>query len=179
MREILNLGLRLLIITLVAALALAVTNSITEGPIREAEFAANNAARLKVMPGADAFEPVEPQADTPDLQEAYHALKDGETVGYTFKLSPNGYKGAIPVTVGILADGTLTSIDIGANSETAGLGTKVQEPEFKDQFTGIAADRVAHDVNTISGATISSRACVNAVKQAVEAYEWLIKEGAQ
>lgn len=182
MREIVNLGLRLLLITLIAALALSATNSITEGPIRQAELDAANASRAQVMAQADAFEPVDWQAkagaaEAGDLQEVYLATLKGEALGYTFALGPVGYKAAIPVTIGILMDGTITQVVIGDISETAGLGTKVKEAPFLDQFAQLPAGQLDDKVDTISGATISSGACVRAVRQAVEVFDALTKEG--
>lgn len=182
MREIIGLGIRLLLITLVAALLLAVTNSITEGPIRKAELAASNASRIQVMEQADAFEPVDWKAqagaaEANDLQEVYLAMLQGEPLGYTFDLAPIGYKAAIPVTVGILLDGTITQVAIGDISETAGIGTKIKEAPFLDQFTLLPAKQLDTGADTISGATVSSSACLQAVRQAVEIFEALTKEG--
>ncbi|HML46501.1 MAG TPA: FMN-binding protein [Clostridia bacterium] len=184
MREIIGLGIRLLLITLIAALALAATNSITEGPIRQAELAAANASRIQVLAQADAFESVDWQSqanasDAGDLKEVYLATLKGEAMGYTFELAPNGYKAAIPVTVGILLDGTITKVVIGSISETAGLGTKIKEAPFLDQFAQLPVGQLDSDVDTISGATISSGACVRAVQQAVGVFEALTKGGEQ
>ena len=182
MREIIGLGIRLLLITLIAAFALAATNSVTEGPIRQAELASANASRIQVMAQADAFEPVDWQShaddfEASDLKEVYLATLKGETLGYTFELAPNGYKAAIPVTLGNLADGTITQVVIGDISETAGLGTKIKEALFLDQFTQLPAAKLDDEADTISGATISSSACVRAVQQAVAVFEALTKEG--
>ena len=64
----------------------------------------------------------------------------------------------------------MTYIYIGALQETAGLGTRVAEPDFMNQFVGIAADpnTLDSDVSTISGATISSSTVVGAVRQMLE-----------
>lgn len=182
MRETIGLGIRLFLITLIAALCLAATNSITEGPIRQAELDMINASRKQVMEQADAFEAVDWQAragasEAADLQEVYLAAQNGERIGYTFALSPNGYKAAIPVTLGILLDGTITRIAIGDITETAGLGTKIKEAPFLDQFTLLPAGQLDSRADTISGATISSSAVVRAVEQAVSVFEALTKEG--
>ena len=50
MNEILKLGLRLFIFSLVAAAALAVTNEVTKGPIAEQKLAAKRAALQTVFP---------------------------------------------------------------------------------------------------------------------------------
>ena len=57
------------------------------------------------------------------------------------------------------------------NTETPGLGTKVQLPDFTDQFLGRAAEPLTiDDIDAVTGATISSKAALAAVNEAIEAY---------
>ncbi|MBQ7825214.1 MAG: FMN-binding protein, partial [Clostridia bacterium] len=67
----------------------------------------------------------------------------------------------------ISTEGYVTQTYVGALQETAGLGTKVGEAEFKDQFIAIPADpdTLNDHVDTIGGATVSSSAFVNAVSE--------------
>ena len=59
----------------------------------------------------------------------------GETVGYVVNVtSHEGYGGDIDISVGIREDGTVTGIEMLSISETAGLGMKAKEADFKDQF---------------------------------------------
>ena len=91
----------------------------------------------------------------------------GATVGYALTAAPQGYGGPIPITVGISTEGYITQTYVGALQETAGLGSRVGEDEFKSQFIAIAADpdTLRDDVDTIGGATVSSGAFVNAVSE--------------
>ena len=73
MRDILRLGLKLLIISAVGGLALGLTNAVTEGPIQEQQVAAADEARKQVLPGAETFEALEPAEG---LDETY-AGRDG------------------------------------------------------------------------------------------------------
>ncbi|GHU72211.1 electron transport complex subunit G [Clostridia bacterium] len=184
MRDIVNAGARLLVISLIAALLLAGTNMITRGPIAEQARDQTIASRLAVMPEANEFKAVEwpdviELSSFPSLVEAHEAYKDGVLVGYVFQYKPMGYKAEIPVSVGIRLPGNpgepgiLSGISIGDISETSGLGSKVKDEPFLSQFDGVLANRVDADVNTISGATISSSAVKNAVKNAVSAFEAL------
>ena len=61
----------------------------------------------------------------------------------------------------------MTQVYVGALQETQGLGSRVGDDAFKEQFIAIAADpdTLRSDVDTIAGATISSSAFVNAVEQ--------------
>ena len=55
-------------------------------------------------------------------------------------------------------------------NETPGIGTKADEPAFKDQFAGLRVSRITlnADVDAVSGATITSAATVNAVNAALD-----------
>jgi electron transport complex protein RnfG len=177
--DIMNAGLRLLLIACVAALLLAATNMITRGPIEAQANSEAIKARQTVMPDADSFADVTwPEginlAAYPSLTEAREARRGDTAVGYIFQLKPMGYKAEIPVTVGIALGngGTIVGIYIGAISETSGLGTRIKDEPFLSQFRSIGAGR-AGEVNTISGATISSAAVKSAVSTAVQAYNAL------
>ncbi|MDR2504902.1 MAG: FMN-binding protein [Oscillospiraceae bacterium] len=182
MKEILNAGVRLLILTLVAALLLSGTYLITKGPIEEQALASQNASRLAVMPGATGFELVDTASlagfadneNVKNVSEVYRVTKDGEPLGYTFLSSPQGFGGPIPVTVGILGDGKISQIAIGDITETAGIGTRiVEEADFSPKFAGLATNEL-RTVDTLSGATISSAAVKTAVRQAFNAYELIL-----
>ena len=52
-----------------------------------------------------------------------------------------------------------------------GLGAKVQLPDFTDQFLGRTAEPLTiDDIDAVTGATISSKAALAAVNEAIEAY---------
>ncbi len=156
----------LMLIALVAALLLAATDRVTREPIQRVALAATNAARIAVFPDADDFVQVEPPQG---LNSLYEAKKGGQTVGRVATVTTQGFAGAIEVTLGLDADQKLTGLTVGGTSfaETAGLGSKAQEPAFTDQFMGKAVPvSLGTDVDAISGATITSRAVVNGINQA-------------
>ncbi len=168
-------------ITAVVALLLACTNSITADMIAENEAKEQDEARRAVMAEATSFEKVEAAASEDGVvKEIYRAENEsGETVGYCVSVAPNGFGGAIEMIVGVKTDETLTGIKIVSLSETPGLGSKAQEPDFKDQFddksvkepltvikSGTAKN---NEVMAISGATISSNAVTKGVNAAAEA----------
>ena len=171
MRDVMKLGLRLFLFTLIAALALAGTNAITSGPIAQQELAASQGAQRAVLPAAEIFEEQEIQAASEyDQITALYAGKAGDAVvGYVMTAAPQGYGGPIPITLGIGADGAIHGVSVGDLQETAGLGMKVGEEPFKSQFPGLAADpeEIDSKVQTISGATVSSRPFIAAVRQMV------------
>ena len=169
MGDIFKLALRLFVFAFVAAVALAMTNEVTKGPIEAQKLAAKMDALNTVLPGCEYTQiEYEGLAEGSSLDEIFEA-KDasGATVGYALTAAPQGYGGPIPITVGVSTEGCITQTYVGALQETAGLGTKVGEAEFKDQFIAIAADpdTLRNDVDTIGGATVSSSAFVNAVSE--------------
>lgn len=159
-----------MIFTLASGLLLALTNMVTKGPIEAQQQAKADEARKKVLPLADTFEAYETDAmaNYSDLDSVYVAKSGGETVGYALKMSPFGYKADIVMTLGVNADGSVNALSINSQSETAGLGTRVAEEPFLSQFPGIAADpdAVTGEVDTITGATVSSKAVRGAIVQA-------------
>ena len=169
MRDIIKLAVRLFVFSLVAAVLLALTYEGTKGRIAEQKIAAQKEALNKVLPGCANYEEIESIEGLAEgsLVEQLFAGKDdaGEIQGYALVANPQGYGGAIPITLGVSMEGYVTQTYVGSLQETAGLGSRVGEAEFMDQFIGIAADpdTLRDDVDTIGGATISSTAFLNAV----------------
>ena len=169
MRDIMKLALRLFLFALVASVALALTNEVTKGPIAEQKIAAQREALNKVLPGYDyaEIETIEGLAEGSQVAQLFTATDaSGNIAGYALVTNPQGYGGPIPGTVGISVEGYVTQTYVGALSETAGLGTKVAEAPFMEQFIGIPADpdTLADNVDTIGGATVSSSAFIGGVK---------------
>ena len=84
-------------------------------------------------------------------------LKDG-----TYEAEGKGIGGAVPVTVTV-EGGQITSVTVGDNAETAGIGSKAIEqlPELIVAANGTAG------VDGVSGATITSKAIFAAVEDAM------------
>jgi len=153
----------LTVICLVVSGLLAVTHSVTQPIIDASIQRAADASRIALLPEADSFEKVEYTDDV--ITEVWKA-KNG--TGFVLTGSSKGYGGQVPVTVGIDASGTITGISIGENSESAGIGKKVEETSFTDQFKGKTS---ADGVDAISGASFSSKAVFAVVNAAAAAYQ--------
>ena len=169
MGDIVKLALRLFIFAFVASVLLAMTNEVTKDPIEKQKLASKMAALKTVMPGCE-YEQIEYEglADDSVLDEIFAGKDaDGNVKGYALTANPQGYGGEIPITLGVSVDGYVTQTYVGALQETQGLGSRVGDDAFKEQFIAIAADpdTLRSDVDTIAGATISSSAFVNAVEQ--------------
>jgi electron transport complex protein RnfG len=102
--------------------------------------------------------------------EIYIIYSDGEQIGYAFLAVGKGYGGDINILVGLNDDTTLKGITIVSQEETPGLGTRITEPSFTDQFAGLDVNQVALSrdggrIDAITGSTISSSAVVEAVRE--------------
>ncbi|MDD3921164.1 MAG: RnfABCDGE type electron transport complex subunit G [Eubacteriales bacterium] len=159
----------LTVIALCAALLLALTNAVTEGPIAEASAKAADEARRAVLPEAESFEEL---AHDDTVDSLFCGMQNGEAVGYTATVTVTGYGGPIEVTVGMDTAGTLTGLNVGGTkfAETAGLGARAKEPSFTNQFKGKHTPvTLNQDVDAISGATITSTAVTKGVNLAAAA----------
>ena len=98
-----------------------------------------DSAQGEAMPAAELFVPVEIPANS-GLDNCYKGQAGGKTVGYAAQTTIKGYGGPIELVVGMDMNGMLTGISVdGAQfNESPGLGAKSKEPEFKNQFAGIA-----------------------------------------
>lgn len=191
--------LALLLITLVAGFALAAVNEITAKPIEEAEYKAKMSAYDIVFEHAE-FKEIE---GTDKLLKSFNSKADngcrvedvlmavdenGNTIGYVMSaVSSSGYGGDIKAAVGIsCSEDALTGVSVLSHNETAGLGARCTEDEFKNQFKGKTAkgiefvkDGAAGDaqIDAISGATITTNAVTGAVNTAAAFYNDMLKEG--
>jgi Na+-translocating ferredoxin:NAD+ oxidoreductase subunit G len=117
-----------------------------------------------------------------DSLDIYPAKKDGEIIGYAVNTNTKtGFAGNISLMAGFRPDGTIFNISVLEQKETPGLGTKMIEPGFKDQFNNknpseftLKVKKDGGPVDAITSATISSRAFCNAVQRA---YNTLQKGG--
>ena len=171
------LSLVLLVISVVVALILAFTNSITEQKIADNTIKEQQSAMQTVLPEATAFEDMNYAEG--NVKAVYQATSGDKMIGWCVSVAPNGYGGAIDLMVGISPDMTLSGIKVVSNSETAGLGAKCTEESFSSQFSGKSAplsvikngDADNSQIVAITGATITSVAVSDGVNEAVAAIE--------
>ncbi len=92
--------------------------------------------------------------------------------GRTAKATKEGFEGPIEAVVIVDDEGKIVGITIGANAsfnETQGIGTQVKESAFTDQFIGKTGPfEIGKNIDSISGATWSSKGAVDAVNAALE-----------
>jgi electron transport complex protein RnfG len=185
-------ALVLFAITLVSGLCLGFVYDITKGPIEQATIDKNNRTYQEVLSAASSFTEVEGSVEKIAELAASGELAgfggvaiesvlegtdaSGTAVGYVINsLSNDSYGGAVKISVGFDADGTITGVGIREINDTPGLGLKAKEPKFKDQYIGKNVDTLVvtktgasadNEIDAISGATVTSNAVTNAVNTA-------------
>ena len=186
MNKIVKNTLILTLITVIAGFLLGAVYEVTKTPIAQSQETAKKEAWQAVFSDVklDDF-----KAEDVDQKAADKAVKDmgvnatidevctAGDAGYVITTTDkDGFGGNIQITVGIKKDGTINGVSILSISETAGLGMKAKEADFKDQFkdknvekftytkTGESGDDM---IDAISGATITTNAVTNAVDSAL------------
>jgi electron transport complex protein RnfG len=180
-----NMVLSLTLISLGASACLGFVYELTKGPIELSVLNKKLEAIKLVVPDFD-NNPNDEMFRLPtgegDSLDIYPAKKDGEITGYAVSTYTNaGFSGNISLMAGFKPDGSIISITVLSQKETPGLGTKMTDPKFKDQFNGknpkefqLKVKKDGGAVDAITAATISSRAFCDAVERA---YNTLQKGG--
>ena len=149
----------LIAICAVMAILLALTNAVTAPIIKINQDNAANEALLVVMPDGEDFKPVDISGYTlPSTVTEVYKEKNG---GYVVTLTTAGYGSGLVIMCGVSPDGTVTGAVCLGSTETLGY-----EKTFGENFTGKDAAGV-DTIDTISGATKTTAAYKNAVKDAL------------
>ncbi|MDD5356032.1 MAG: RnfABCDGE type electron transport complex subunit G [Candidatus Omnitrophica bacterium] len=173
-------GFILLLICLCASLVLGVTYQFTHSRIEAQLVSEEKDALGEIFSEATGFE-----QKTLGEKDYYSAKKDDKALGYIIKVDAKGYGGIISMLVGFDFNGEIKGIEILSQSETPGLGAKINEirygenkPWFLKQFEGKDAKELelGRDVQAITAATISSRAVLEGVKKEVTDFLSRVKD---
>ncbi len=172
-----NMVLSLTLISLGASACLGYVYQVTKTPIELSILNKKLTAIKQVVPDFN-NDPNAEMYKLPtgegDSLEVYPAKKDSVLVGYAINTyTKNGFSGNISLMTGFKVDGTIVNITVLDHKETPGLGTKMTEPGFKDQFNdknpaqyNLKVKKDGGPVDAITAATISSRAFCDAVQRA-------------
>lgn len=186
-------ALILFAITLIAGTLLGGVYEITKEPILRAGQADRDSAYKTVLPEAEAFEAGDMAAALEQANSQLAGLDfgnvsvdecmtgldaGGNVTGYVVTAtSKDGYGGAITASVGIDLDGLIQGIEFLTINETVGFGMAAKEdPTWKMQFFNKEVEQFTvtksgagaeSEVDSISGATITSNAITGAVNAAV------------
>jgi electron transport complex protein RnfG len=168
-----------LILTLFACISGGVLSMvyIISNPLIEANMLEEqNRSIFLVVPEAKSYDEVKKEG------VFYFDCKDaeGRTVGIALPAKGNGYQGIIRLMVGLTPDlGKITGLAVLEQVETPGLGGRIGEKEFQDQFKEVNTDPSVGwvknkapdkdtDIQAVTGATISSRSVVSIVNKSIQ-----------
>lgn len=180
-----NMVLSLTLISLGASACLGFVYQMTKEPIAFSVLNKKLTAIKQVVPEFN-NNPSEEMYRLPtgegDSLDIYPAKKDDVIVGYAISTYTKiGFGGNVSLIAGFKPDGTIINISVLEQKETPGLGAKMTEPAFKDQFKDknpaeffMKVKKDGGPVDAITAATISSRAFCDAVQRA---YNTLQKGG--
>ncbi len=182
-----NMFLSLSIISLVVAVLLAEVNQITAKPIAAAKALKLKNAIKEVVPAFD-NNPVEEAYKIPapdgDSLLVYPAKKGEEIVGFAVNTySNNGFGGNIQIMVGFDMEDKVVNYAVLSHAETPGLGSKMDE-WFRDiskpnqsiigrnlSEGNLKVSKDGGQVDAITASTITSRAFLESINRAYEAYK--------
>lgn len=171
-KYILRLTVTLLAICAFVALALAGVNAITKDKIAANKAAKTTAALQQVLPGVTGVEEIAFTDASGIVTKVYRA-----ELGYAVEVAPLGFGGAVTLMVGVNENGEVTGISVISHAETPGLGAVAaagtdKGAAFRGQFaglvSGISIGSGENQIDSISGATITSQAIVDGVNAALE-----------
>ncbi len=195
-QEVIRCTVVLFCICFVVTALLAGTYVLTKDPIAAAAAEASAQARSQVLP-ADRYVLVD---GYDDVYIAY--ANDGTLLGCIVTTTSKGYGGDIKIMTGILSTGNVCGVQILEISETAGVGMKVNDSAYLNQYVTFTLEEIsasdlppsaavsevkeyslgdselgAEYVDAISGATISSNAVTAAINDALDIYNELAEKG--
>ncbi len=188
-----RVGLLLAIFAITATVLVALTETQTRERIHENQRQATLRAIAAVVP-EQSFDndiltdtltlPATAALGTTESTTVYRARLDETPVAAVLNvIAPNGYSGSIHMLVGIYYDGTVSGVRVISHRETPGLGDKIDErrDDWILQFSGLSLQnppalrwKVKRDggsFDQFTGATITPRAVVSAVQQALVYFE--------
>ncbi len=150
-------------ICLVVALLLSAVNFFTSEQIRKNNDAKLTAGLVEVLAGADTFEPIDLEQSTnyPSTVTKGYKANNG---GCVFEMTTVGYKSGLVILVGVDSEGKVSGAKCLSSSETLS-----HEKTYGSSFLGSTISTV-FDVALISGATKTTEAYRNAVRDALNAF---------
>lgn len=178
---LLNMFIAMFVISVVSGGVLGIVYNATKDPIAAAETAKKTEAIKNVLPEFQELKETKVKSELEDVEIPFYLAYDADNnfIGAAVETFTNkGFSGNVSLMVGILADGTVNNISVLQHAETPGLGSKMTEPSFKDQFNNKNANsfnfkvkKDGGDVDAITAATISSRAFCDAVNRALLTFD--------
>lgn len=162
----------LVCICLAASALLAYVHGETEPIIEEMNLKRAEETRAAVLPGAGGFTEVEVDLESLHITGAF-AENSGK--GYVMTASNKGYGGAVVVTVGLDENGSIVGIKADVSTETSGVGSKVGQQSYLDNYLGAAGSANVDGITSATYTSVAVRTGVNAILAAFDT----VKEAAK
>lgn len=145
---------------LIVATAFAAAFFMMKEPVKSSEDSCNldKEAAKKIFTEAESFKKIGDEC----IYDVFD--KNSENIGRVLYTKPDensvgGFGGALRVVVGIDKSGEIAGIELGENYESVGFIERVREAGFFEKWNGRSvADAAEAEVDTVSGATMSTRA---------------------
>ncbi len=176
MKEIQKNSLVLVLIAAISVTFLAFIKEYTKKDYIKTMKAEENKVRAQIFPDADSFKKI-----MINNKEAFLAVKSGAKIGIIVKGIGKGFGGDVVIALGVNLAGQdknkIRGFQLLKHNETPGLGTKAKEPVFMNAFKNKNMKTLPESksdfkaklgIDTIAGATITSIAVLNAVKNALD-----------
>jgi Na+-translocating ferredoxin:NAD+ oxidoreductase subunit G len=165
-RDVLKLSVTLAVVGLISAALLTGINNVTAPIIAERQEAEYREALEFYFPELASFESQQIEDDYFDL-----ILDSSDRlIGVMSTIEQQGYDGTITYNLALDGEGKVVGMLIISHSETPGIGDVITTAEFQDQFIGKSFEDPivpGEDVDTVSGATISTSAIINSIRRVV------------
>ena len=158
----------LTLICLVVSGSLALMHMITDPIITSAAVERAQAAMIEKVPDATGFDAVDLsgyQGLPSSIREVYRTTNN---IGYVFIAAVNGFSGDITIICAVDPDGRILSTSTLSHTETRGIGTIIEQESFLGDFVGL--DDRLDGIDTVAGATISTRAYIHAINDIMIAF---------
>ena len=179
-KAILMPAIALFVICLVSAFLLAGTNALTKDRIAENLTIKEAVNRMKVIPNANKF--VDGETVTVNGNQVSYCTaldENGNTLGYIFTCANKGYGGDVSIMTAVDTNGSvLRSVVLSMDDETPGLGQKAGKDDFLSLFTGksgvlswVKNGSGEKEIQGVTSATFTSKAVIQCVNDALEAYK--------
>ncbi len=158
MKRIIYLAFFLAIVSAVAGGLLGFVYEGTYEQIEENKLASEKVNLIAIFPDAE-FKQIEYTDEENIVEKVFEAGNDR----YVYKMNIFGYQGVNTFMIGFDANNTIVGYSVITFNDTPGFGDKIMQEDFINQVIGTEFDQ---NIDTISGATVSSTAIVNAIDHA-------------
>lgn len=180
MRNSMSLVITLAVVCIISGASLAYFHQMTEAILVQRQLEQMRDAVIAVVPGGISF--TESTSDALPAGTGGQALLEGMRVfpvfdegkalmGYAVLHSTKGFEGPIRLMVGIDPNSrVITGLTVLEQSETPGLGARIADAGFRNQFIGKSLDDPfvsGNDIDGITGATVSTDAVIKIVREAI------------